>query len=76
MHFKITLNLFYPKNILLTIGAITVVINPVIDIAKPLIAPWTSPNSNAVVVPEPCAAVPHANPCDTSSLIFSILNVN
>ena len=52
-----------------------VVISPVMVIAKPLIAPWISPNSNAVAVPEPCEAVPHAKPCDTLSFIFKILNI-
>ena len=59
---------------LVTIGTMITVIIPVTQIARLLMAAWTSPSSNALEVPMACAEVPVANPCATGSSILNILN--
>ena len=56
------------------IGIKITVIIPEIPIDSPLIAPSTSPISNALVVPNACAEVPNAIPFATGLFIFPILN--
>jgi hypothetical protein len=58
----------------INIGIKITVIIPATPIANPLIAPSTSPNSIALVVPKACAEVPSAIPFAIGCFIFIILN--
>ena len=57
--------IFLPYKNFIIIGIKITVIIPEIPIDNPLIAPSTSPISNALVVPNACAEVPRAIPFAT-----------